>query len=470
MLRQSEPPLVILGAGPTGIGAALRLIEHKHPFVIIDKHTEFGGLSRSFVDENGFTWDQGGHVLFSHYKYFDDWMDFSAWHDDFTWLTHQRNAQAWLRNDWHPYPIQNNIWRLPKNIQNLILAEMESLEEERRLGVLRQPENFSEWLLQQFGPTLCAEFMFPYNFKVWGVPPSMMNTEWMDERVMTPDIHALMRRTAEQKDATTWGPNNTFRFPSHGGTGAIWRSLGAYIKAWKGADVRLDSHVMNLNMSRRTLTLSTGEEIRYQTLINTVPLDMLLRMTGDRRLSGYASRFQSNSTSIIGYGFEGEPPERVRDFSWMYFPEMAGPAYRATIFSNYSPNHAPKGCWSLMCEVTHSAYKPFDVLTEEIRVWDQMWAAGLIPEGQSRRTLYSNYLQKGYPIPFKGRDELLRVVMPLLDVNGIRSRGRFGAWKYEVANQDHSFMQGVEVVDNILMGTPESTLKGIMGNEPMSLT
>jgi hypothetical protein len=41
---------------------------------------------------------------------------------------------------------------------------------------------------------------------------------------------------------------------------------------------------------------------------------------------------------------------------------------------------------------------------------------------------------------------------------GIWSRGRFGSYKYEVGNQDHSCMLGVEAVDNMLFGAKEFTL------------
>jgi hypothetical protein len=42
----------------------------------------------------------------------------------------------------------------------------------------------------------------------------------------------------------------------------------------------------------------------------------------------------------------------------------------------------------------------------------------------------------------------------------VYSRGRFGAWKYEVGNMDHSFMQGVEVVERIFTGKTEITING----------
>lgn len=55
-------------------------------------------------------------------------------------------------------------------------------------------------------------------------------------------------------------------------------------------------------------------------------------------------------------------------------------------------------------------------------------------------------LEHGYPTPWLGRDEVLAPVNAALQSAGVFSRGRFGAWKYEVSNQDHSVMQGVEVV------------------------
>ena len=58
--------------------------------------------------------------------------------------------------------------------------------------------------------------------------------------------------------------------------------------------------------------------------------------------------------------------------------------------------------------------------------------------------------EHGYPTPSRARDEALGILLPALEARGVYSRGRFGAWKYEVSNQDHSCMQGVELADRLL--------------------
>ena len=61
-----------------------------------------------------------------------------------------------------------------------------------------------------------------------------------------------------------------------------------------------------------------------------------------------------------------------------------------------------------------------------------------------------------YPVPTVGRDAALGTIQPWLREQGIYSRGRFGAWLYEIGNMDHSAMQGVEFVDHVLHGEPET--------------
>jgi hypothetical protein len=83
---------------------------------------------------------------------------------------------------------------------------------------------------------------------------------------------------------------------------------------------------------------------------------------------------------------------------------------------------------------------------------------GLIPADAKIASYWHFRAEHGYPTPFRGRDELLAGILPALEERRAFSRGRFGAWKYEVSNQDHSFMQGVEVADRILGTGEEITL------------
>ncbi len=74
--QSKDDTIVVIGAGPTGLGAGYRLVELGHTdFHIYEKSPYLGGLAHSFTDEAGFTWDIGGHVMFSHYSYYDQVFD-----------------------------------------------------------------------------------------------------------------------------------------------------------------------------------------------------------------------------------------------------------------------------------------------------------------------------------------------------------------------------------------------------------
>ncbi|MGA0164033.1 MAG: protoporphyrinogen/coproporphyrinogen oxidase, partial [Bdellovibrionota bacterium] len=151
--------ICIVGGGPCGLGAAFRLQELGfNDFVLFEGEERLGGLARSFVDSEGFLWDIGGHVQFSHYEDFDRVMDLAL---PGGWYTHERQSWVWMNERFIPYPLQLNIHRLPPKLFGSCYQGQKNRPSDLR------PKNFDEWLKASFGEGLLECFMRPYNFKVW---------------------------------------------------------------------------------------------------------------------------------------------------------------------------------------------------------------------------------------------------------------------------------------------------------------
>src|SRR5689334_20054442 len=210
MLPNSNPKIVIIGAGPTGLGAGYRLKELGHDnFQIYERSSYIGGLASSFTDSAGFTWDIGGHVMFSHYKYYDEVFDVLMG-DEF-----QMNMrECWVRmfDNWVPYPLQNNIRHLPREVTYECLAGLVEAQTRRN-----------------------------------------------------------HKNAAMQSDDFGWGPNNQFKFPLKGGTGEFYRR---FAKPLDG-HIFLNKPIDFINILKKEIRFADGDIQSYDELITTVPLDKL---------------------------------------------------------------------------------------------------------------------------------------------------------------------------------------------------
>jgi hypothetical protein len=156
----------------------------------------------------------GGHVIFSHWDYFDQLLDAALGAGPEAWNTLERVSYVWIKDRWVAYPFQNNISALDKEDQvraGLVLAGLGWLlgcragcgagckagcwaaagADECELGgavsaraaqikcltglveakvansnATTKPTSFDEWILRVMGSGIADLFMRPYNFKV----------------------------------------------------------------------------------------------------------------------------------------------------------------------------------------------------------------------------------------------------------------------------------------------------------------
>jgi protoporphyrinogen oxidase len=448
--------IVIIGAGPTGLGAAYRLSElGVSSWEIYERNDHVGGLAASYRDEHGFIWDHGGHVMFSHYSYFDDLVEKMLRGD---YDQHMREAWVWLQQRFVPYPFQNNIHRLPEPA--FVECFMGIVEAQR---LVRPKSNFAEWISAIFGDGIARHFMVPYNLKVWAHPLELMDTQWQGDRVPEVDLHRILENQVYGRDDVAWGPNNKFKFPLLG-TGMLYTRMSEALPK----QVNLGSEVVEIDAHDRRVTFSDGSVVAYDTLVTTMPLTELVTSISacPDEVREAAEQLCHTEGFFVGIGVADPCPSSK---CWMYFPEPAAPFYRVTYLSNYSPQVTPgPGYFSLLAEVSSSSYRPVDkdVIVDQV-VQGMVESELLTPEQAaskivSRQLLHVPY---SYPVPTLGRDAALAVLQPWLMERGIFSRGRFGAWRYEIGNTDHSVMMGVELADLLVSGKPETTWALLPGEE-----
>jgi protoporphyrinogen oxidase len=442
--------IVIVGAGPCGLACARELDRLGHrDWELVERSTAAGGSASSELDPAGFTWDYGGHVVFSHFREFDQLL-FETMGDEL--VEHERSSYIRVGDRWVPYPFQNNLRHLDPELTYECITGLLGAPGSNGDGV-----DFGRWITACFGEGIAHHFMRPYNAKVWATPLSHMSSSWIAERVSVPDPDRSLRNIILQRDDPAWGPNSTFHFPAVGGTGEIYRRLAVRL----GSRITYGGDVVAVDQRGRSITLADGRTIGYDALVSTMPLDRLVSSISPEcpsEVRAAAAALEHNSVVIVGVGYEAPLAD---ERSWLYFPEGDVPFYRATNFAKYAAANVPGGDTGRFSSyLTETAYRREEGQPTDIgrRTLDGLARTGLASASTNVASVHRIDLEYAYPIPTVDRDRALATIQPWLMSWGIFSRGRFGGWRYEVGNMDHAVKMGIEAARRVVEGRPETLL------------
>jgi len=447
---KSSYKTIILGAGPTGLSAAYHSDDD---CLLLEKQNSIGGWCRSFVD-NGFTFDYAGHIMFSNDPYVLELYEKLLGNN-----IHWQNREAWVysKNVFTRYPFQGALYGLPPDV----LKECLTGAIEARFGPLKadsektsssqnlpssektKPGNFEEFIYQVWGAGVAKHFAIPYNKKLWAVPLDQIETSWLGNRVPMPDLEEMIEG-ALRPVAKPMGPNARFGYPLKGGFQALMNGFLPLIQH----KLKLNTDVIAISPSRKTVTLNNGIQYQYEYLISTLPLPKLVKALGNEaplELKAAAKALRHVSVKCVNIGVARE---NITDKHWIYYPEDTV-FHRIFCQGNASPHCNAPGGFALTCEITYSEYKPLQEDGEDLinRCIKDCIAVGMLKESDVILTANIVDMPYAYVVYDHARTKNVEVIRKWLKKANILLSGRYSEWEYY--NSDHAFIAGKKAAEKI---------------------
>ncbi len=420
--------VIILGAGFAGLAAAYELQQNNVDAVVYDKNETYGGLCRSF-NIAGFTFDTFAHVNFSKDPYVMSMLE-----EKTEYLVHRPEAMNYYHGCWIRNPAQNNLVDLPVEER---IAVIEGFVNRNPEGEIR---DYSDWLRIQYGDYFMEHFPALYTRKYWTVEPEELETKWVEGRMYTPALAEVLRG-AMTKDTPNVHYTKEIHYPQKGGYGAFLLPFA------EGADIRTGKKVTYLNTEEKKIGFSDGEQVNYDKVISTIPLNELISCMENvpDDISKAADELDYTSGVIVSIGLKCE---NVAPALWFYiYDEDIYPA-RVYAPNMKSPSNVPKGCCALQAEIYFSRKKPLKHSLEELKseTINQLIKMGLFQKEDVvvqdvRMEEYANIMFT--PQIYDARKK----VRSYLEGKGIITAGRFGEWDYLWTGQ--SIISGKSAAEKI---------------------
>jgi len=433
--QENSPHVVILGAGPAGVGAAYWLATGGRARVtVLEQRDTVGGNAGSF-QLDGLCVDYGSHRL--HPACDPEILNElrKVLGDDL--LDRPRHGRIRLEGRWIHFPLKPGdlLLRLPKKFA---LGVMLDLVRKHIATAENSSESFASVLEQSLGRTICQEFYFPYARKLWGLPVQELASTQARRRVSGNSVWKILRKIANAVPGLKRPGAGRFFYPRRG-FGQISRRLCEAAQA-AGAQFLLGARVVAVEREEGRIgavryELGGAEHTIAATHVwSTLPVNLLvqsMRPAAPPEIVEAGKRISFRGMILIYLTLE---QDHFSEYDAHYFPEEAIPISRLSEPKNYSASTEPRGrtvlCAELPADPGSREWNMSDAeLGGMLRAWLEQAA---LPVRAKTLGVTARRLRQAYPVYRRGYEEhFAKVDQWLGDVDGLLSFGRQGLFVHD---------------------------------------
>lgn len=429
----SHPHVLILGAGPAGLGAAYQLARRQVAVTVLERQSVVGGNAGSFTLA-GQRVDYGSHRL--HPSCDPDVLaDIRALLGD-DLLDRPRHGRIRLQGRWIHFPLQPVDLALhlrPQFTAGVALDTVRKLVPHRNGHT---PDSFAAALETSLGPTICRDFYFPYARKIWGRAPQELSVVQAQRRVSANSVSKLARRVLAAAPGQQPQGKRRFFYPRQG----YGQISEAYAEAAEAAGARLE-RAASVTAVRRG---EAGYEVRYgrdgqqhalqaNYVWSTIPVTALAQLVEPAPPAEYLAAAQALEyrAMILVYLVLKQP--QFTEYDAHYFPGADVSITRLSEPKNYSLNGPQEStilCAELPCSADGPEWAMSDAELGHL-VCDDLARASLPVQARVEQVV-TRRLRYAYPIYRQGyEDHFQRLDNWLSEQPRLLSFGRQGLFAHD---------------------------------------